>query len=83
MCLLVREYCSSCVTAAAAVLLLQQLWYCCSTVVTVTVGVVVGVKERFKKTMVKSRLNCAGHVERVGGGKLAEMRRPDSGGTRR
>ena len=38
----------------------------------------VGVKDSFKKTLVRSRLKWAGHVERMGDEKLAK-RLPESG----
>ena len=40
----------------------------------------VGVKEIVIKKLVRSRLTWAGHVERMGDGKLAEGRCPESRG---
>ena len=42
----------------------------------------VGVKESFKKKLVRSRLKWSGQAERMGDEKLAEIRYPKSGGKR-
>ena len=40
----------------------------------------IGVKESFKRKLVRRRLKWAGHVERIGDEKLAEIRCLESGG---